>query len=281
MTMQVSLTDLTGPDAGEIRDLVVLGPSLGTAVHPLWARCAAAFGPGYRIVGWDLPGHGDSAPCQSAFTVADLAEAVLSATRVLLAELSGLNGLRKPSEKPRLLYAGVSLGGAVGLQLAVSPGQEVDKVVVLGSAAKIGEAAGWQDRADLVRRDGTAATLQGSASRWFAPDFIDKDNATSTSTSTALLRSLEEADRFSYARCCEALADFDVRADLGNLTVPVLAIAGSEDAVTPATCAREIAAGVPDGSSCLVQGVGHLAPAEAPVEVAGLLREFFDGGARR
>jgi 3-oxoadipate enol-lactonase len=267
MTVRVALVELTGPDVGEARDLVVLGPSLGTSVRALWSTCAAAFGPGYRVVGWDLPGHGVSAPCSTAFTVPDLVGAVLAATRAMRSELD---------EGARLLYAGVSLGGAVGLQLAVSQADEVDRVAVLCSGAKIGDAADWLERADLVRRAGTPVMVEASATRWFAPGFIDRDPA----TSTALLRSLQNADRFSYARCCEALAGFDVRAELGGIRAPVLALAGSEDAVAPPTLAEAIAAGVPDGSWAVVPGVAHLAPAEAPVGVAGLLRDFFAGGAR-
>ena len=171
-------------------------------------------------MGWDLPGHGGSAPCPTPFTVPDLAGAVLAAIRAMRSELG---------EGARLLYAGVSLGGAVGLQLAVSHADEVDQVALLGSGAKLGEATGWHERADLVRRAGTPVMVEGSASRWFAPGFIGRD----PSTSTALLWSLQDADRFSYARCCEALADFDIRAELGGVRVPVLAVAGSEDAVAP------------------------------------------------
>jgi len=266
VTLQVALVDLTGPDAGQARDLVVLGPSLGTAVRPLWSSCAAALGPNYRVVGWDLPGHGGSAPCPTTFTVPDLAGAVLAATRPMRSELD---------EGARLLYAGVSLGGAVGLQLAVSRADEVDQVALLGSGAKLGEATDWHERADLVRRAGTPVMVEGSAARWFAPGFIGRD----PSMSTALLMSLQDADRFSYARCCEALADFDIRAELGGVRVPVLAVAGSEDAVAPPAMAKAVAAAVRDGSWAVLEGVAHLAPAEAPIAVATLLRDFFAGGA--
>jgi 3-oxoadipate enol-lactonase len=270
VTVRLALVDLTGPDAGEasgVRDLVVLGPSLGTSARALWSSCAAALGPGYRVLGWDLPGHGVAAPVTTAFTVADLGDAVLAATRAAHSELG---------EGARLLYAGVSLGGAVGLQLAVSQAEEVDQVVVICSGAQIGDATGWRERAALVRRAGTPVMVEGSATRWFAPGFIGRD----PTTSTALLWSLQNADRFSYARCCEALADYDVRAQLRGVRVPVLAVAGSEDAVAPPALAQAVAAGVPDGSCAVVAGVAHLAPAEAPAEVARLLRDFFAGGTR-
>ena len=59
----------------------------------------------YRVVAWDLPGHGASPPATEPFTVADLADAVAAAIRALGAD--------------RVLYAGVSLGGATGLELGL------------------------------------------------------------------------------------------------------------------------------------------------------------------
>ncbi|WP_024285480.1 alpha/beta fold hydrolase [Cellulomonas sp. KRMCY2] len=264
MTVDLTLTDLTAPGSGDPRDLVVLGPSLGTAVGPLWSACAALLGPRYRVLGWDLPGHGRSAPVDTAFTVADLAEAVLVVVRP---ELDALG------PGARLLCAGVSLGGAVALQLALADAG-VAMVAVVCSGARIGEPADWHARAELVRQAGTPAVLAASVSRWFAPGFLDRD----PQTGTALLWSLQEADRFSYARCCEALAGHDLRGELSALAVPLLAVAGSEDAVTPPALAEELAAAVRSGRSAVVPGVAHLAPAEAPDLVAALLRDAFTGG---
>ncbi|MFZ8338249.1 alpha/beta fold hydrolase, partial [Staphylococcus aureus] len=62
-----------------------------------------------------------------------------------------------------------------------------------------------------------------------------------------LLHVLQDADDESYARCCEALAAYDVRSSLGEIKVPVLAAWGQFDAVAPEEKAVEIASGVADG----------------------------------
>jgi len=73
-----------------------------------------------------------------------------------------------------------------------------------------------------------------------------------------------------------ALADFDVRSRLGEIAVPVLAVAGAEDFATQANLLAEIANGVQRGTLQVLEGVAHLAPAEAPQEVAKLIMKHFD-----
>ena len=106
-----------------------------------------------------------------------------------------------------------------------------------------------------------AAALLGTAARAWAPE----------------RRTDRAASDDGYARVCDALAGFDVGDRLGRIAVPVLAVAGADDTVTPPAGLREIADGVRDGRYAELAGVGHLAPSEAPAEVALLLREHFLG----
>ena len=78
---------------------------------------------------------------------------------------------------------------------------------------------------------------------------------------------------------CGALAGFDVRDRLAEIGVPVLAVAGSHDVATPPDSLRAIADGVQVGRYVELDGVAHLAPAEAPEAVAALLRQHFLGEA--
>jgi pimeloyl-ACP methyl ester carboxylesterase len=112
----------------------------------------------------------------------------------------------------------------------------------------------------------------GSAQRWFAPDSI----ARRPDISGRLLHALQDADDESYALCCEALAAFDVRDRLGEITRPVLAVWGDHDGVTPESSAREIADGVPNGHAIGIPDAAHLPPADDPAATAAVLREFFD-----
>lgn len=242
------------------KPLVVVGPSLGTSTV-LWTEAAALLGAEYDVIGWDLPGHGVSPEASETFSVAELADAVVELV---------------DSIAPGAVfhYAGVSLGGATGLQLGIKHGERLKTLSVQCTGAKLGTPEGWLERAETVRAQGTAVMIQGSVQRWFAPGFMDRQPV----VSSRLLHALRDADRFSYAFCCEALAGFDVRSELGSITVPTQALAGVEDTVAPPSFAEEIAGGINAGGgsavSVALDGVGHLAPAEAPAVVADIMRTF-------
>ena len=259
MTIALTLTNLRLPE--HPGGVLVVGPSLGTAVSPLWAPCVEHLPIDLAVVGWDLPGHGGSRPHDEPFTVEDLAQAVMEATEEIRDDATGM-----------VLHAGVSLGGAVGLALAIDHAQGFDGVIVLASGAKVGEADAWHERADLVRRAGTSVMVEASAKRWFAPGAIERDPA----MAAALLDSLQAADRFSYARCCEALACFDVRDALGGVEIPVLALAGEHDPVAPIEMAATVAEGT-GGTAHTIAGAAHLPPADQPAATAHEITEFLMG----
>jgi 3-oxoadipate enol-lactonase len=251
----LAATHLAGSsDSG---DLLIVGPSLGTSVTLLWSECAKVLGDTFQVVGWDLPGHGLTRPA-SGFSVADLAEAVVSLTK----------GWR--TEGRRCLYAGVSLGGAVGLELALRGGP-FEGVAVVASAAKVGDPAAWYDRAALVRRAGASVMVEPSSQRWFAPGFA----ARQPDVVGRLLSSLAGTDRESYGAACDALAAYDLRHRLSDAAVPLLLMPGSEDQVVSVAQAAETADNVPGSKVHILDGCGHLPPAEAPADVAGVLLDFF------
>jgi 3-oxoadipate enol-lactonase/4-carboxymuconolactone decarboxylase len=242
------------------RPLLVLGPSLGTSAETLWGRCVAGLGGDWHVVGWDLPGHGRSAPAHAGFGVPGLAKGVLELVDRI-----------RPDATFR--YAGDSVGGAVGLQLLLDAPHRVEAAVLLCTGAKIGESAGWWQRAETVRAEGMQAVVAGSIQRWFAPGFPDR----APGIVEELLGALRAADPESYALVCEALATFDVRDRLGEITAPVLAVAGAEDQPAPSEGLALIAERVRNGRLVVLDGVAHLAPAESPAEVAALIDQHFTG----
>lgn len=242
------------------RPLLVVGPSLGTAVDRLWGPVAGLL-PGWNVLGWDLPGHGHSPAADRltpGFSMADLAAAVLAA----VTEVAG-------ADVP-FAYAGDSIGGAVGVQLALDAPERVTAVASLCSAAVFGQPPPWHERAALVRAEGMAPMVASSPARWFGP----ATTAAGDGRVQDALRDLATVDPEGYARCCEALAGYDVRDRLGAVRVPLLAVAGADDVATPPAVLGELAAGVPDGRLEVLPGVGHLAPYEDPPATAALLRAF-------
>jgi len=237
---------------------LVLGPSLGTSADACWGACAALLREeldGFDVVAWELPGHGsDRGPAPDALTVADLAARVLD--RV---------------EGP-FLYAGDSVGGLVGLQLMLDAPERVTGAVLCCTGAKIGDDAVWSERVAQVRASGTASLVTATAERWFGDGFLEREPA----RASELLHALRDADDEGYVAVCGAIAAYDVRDRLAEITTPVVAVGGAEDAVCPPDSLRQIAEGVQDGRLVVLDGVAHQAPAERPEEVARIIRELVE-----
>ncbi|MGQ5418071.1 bifunctional 3-oxoadipate enol-lactonase/4-carboxymuconolactone decarboxylase PcaDC [Nocardioides sp. MAHUQ-72] len=265
MTPAITAVRLSGARHRAELPLLVLGPSLGTTASTLWTDCAAAgLTDAFDVLAWDLPGHGHnrSVP-EEPFTMAELAAGVLHVVDDVLAARGDSS----------FFYAGDSVGGAVGLQLLVDAPGRVDAAVLLCTGARIGSEEMWSGRMAQVSMSGTPVMVSGSAERWFGTGFLEREPA----RGSALLHALADVVDEGYVAVCGALAAFDVRDRLAEIAAPVLAVAGAEDGVTPVDGLREIASGVKDGELVVLDGVAHLAPAEAPAAVAGLLRRFFLG----
>ncbi|MFG2794570.1 3-oxoadipate enol-lactonase [Streptomyces sp. NPDC048419] len=237
---------------------LLLGPSLGTS-YALWDTVAPELSVTRRVVRWDLPGHGGSAPglIGPGATVGELADLVLALADSLRID--------------RFAYAGVSLGGAVGLHLALHHPDRVTSLATICSSAHFNGAKPWEERAERVRREGLDFLVESADARWFTPGF----------TVPQLVRDQAEADPEAYAACCDALAAFDLRDRLAEISVPTLLIAGREDKATPPPHLREIADAVAGSTLVELPGAGHLAPAQCPEAVLTALRAHLGGGAGR
>ncbi|WP_432496092.1 bifunctional 3-oxoadipate enol-lactonase/4-carboxymuconolactone decarboxylase PcaDC [Kineococcus auxinigenes] len=252
-----------GSTSSQDLPLLVVGPSLGTTSRVLWGEVARRLSGVAVVAGWDLPGHRGAAPA-TELTAAGLA-ADVAAFGAAVQEERGRAG------EP-FAYAGDSLGGALGLQLALDSPGAVTAVGVFCSAARIGTPAGWRERAAAVRGGGTAPLVQASAARWFSPRFA----AEHPGVVRALLDDLAATDAGSYAAACEVLAEFDVTDRLAQLRVPVLAVAGELDVVVPVADTLGIGR-APGALATVVAGSAHQLPAEDPGAVADLLRHHVLG----
>jgi len=255
MTKPLILGTVTPVQSGAAdAQLVVLGPSLGTTTA-LWGTVADLLAAHYRVLRFDLPGHGRSPAAREPFSSADVAASVID----LVDSIGG----------GAFHYAGISFGGTVGLELALAHPDRLASLAVICSGAKIGASAGWLDRAAQVRASGTASVVAGSAERWFAPGFLERD----PNAGSAALSALMEIDDESYALCCEALAAFDLTDAVRGIRVPTLCVSGEFDLPTPSALLRDLAASIPGARHVTISNVAHLPAYERPDTLAELLAE--------
>lgn len=239
---------------------LILGPSLGTSLT-VWDGQSAALAERHRVIRWDLPGHGGSPSALlpgtdgdgTGATVADLARLVLD-----LADGLGID---------RFAYAGISLGGAVGSRLAVDHPERVTSLALVCTSAHFGDPARWRERAAAVRANGIGPIAATARERWFTDGFTG---------GAAVVEDHRGADPAGYAACCDALAAFDIGAELHRVSAPTLVVAGSEDRATPPAHSRELAGLIPGAALTEIDGAAHLAAVEAPGPVLAALLGHFE-----
>ena len=232
-------------DGAEGKPALVLSNSLGTTWE-LWDAQLPALEQEFTIVRYDHPGHGRSETAGGMLTVDELGEGVIELLDTLALE--------------RASFCGLSLGGAVGMALALRAPERLERLVLCCTSAYFGDPERWYERARLVRAKGTAAVAERVLERWFTEEFRAREAA----AVTRFRAMLERIPPDGYAACCDAIARWDARSTVGAITTPTLVIAGEDDVATPPADGAFLADSIPGGELVVLPGAAHLANVEQP-----------------
>jgi 3-oxoadipate enol-lactonase len=232
---------------------LVLGGSLGTTLE-MWRPQLPALAEHHRVIRYDHRGHGGSPVPPGPYTVDQLGADVLRLLDVL-----GID---------RVDYAGLSLGGMVGMWLAANAAHRIRRLALLCTAAHLPAEVGYRQRAALVRAKGMADIVEPVLGRWFTEDFPQSRRA----PFRAMLAGTAPE---GYAGCCEAIAALDLRPVLSKITAPTLVVAGAADPAIPPRYAGMIAAAVPGSRYVVLDRAAHLANVEQADAVNELLEAWF------
>jgi 3-oxoadipate enol-lactonase / 4-carboxymuconolactone decarboxylase len=231
---------------------VVLFPSLGSTLE-LWEPQLAALAEHFRVIRVDPRGHGRSPVPRGPYTIDDIAGDV-----VALLDRLGI---------ARAHVVGVSLGGMVAMWMAIHHPDRVDRIVPTATAAALPE-AGFAARAEIVRKDGTAAIAEAVLERWLTPEARAADPARAEHMKSWVLDTPDEG----YAGCCDAIDSMDLLGGLPTISAPTLVISGLVDPAIPPEHQVRIAAGIP-GARLAAVNAAHIPNVELPEQVTALILE--------
>ena len=151
-------------------------------------------------------------------------------------------------------YAGISLGGMIGMWLAAHAPARIAALGLCCTSACLPPASGWLDRAALVRQRRDGAGHRAGAGRWFTPP---SGGPRRGGLAAAMLE--RRATRRATRAAARRSADGPAPRSLGSITAPTLVIAGAEDPVTPPAHGAVIAAGIAGARLRVIRGAAHLA----------------------
>lgn len=211
--------------------------------------------PHFRLVRYDLRGHGGSQISPAPYSLARLgrdALAILDALKIDKAD-----------------FIGASAGGLIGLWLLRHAPERIGRAVLANTAAQIGTPENWNERIRIVMEKGVGALAPSLIENWFTrnyrelhPDEVRHFEETAAATSAE-----------GYAGVSAALRDADLREDLHAIRHPVLVIVGRHDPVTPPGVGALLASSIPN-AKLVTLAAAHLSPVEAAEAFNDAVLEF-------
>lgn len=252
--MAVAITHYeTGTSGGSP---LILSSSLGTTAQ-MWDPQLEALGTHHRVITYDHRGHGRSSIPPGPYTLAGIAGDVLD----LMDDLS-LDSVD---------FAGLSLGGMVGMWIAENAPSRIRRLALLCTYATVTDPTVWAERAALVRSEGTAPIVDASIERWFTPEF----RGTHSDLADRFADSLRAMSAVGYASCCQAIESMTIDTRLEAIEAPTLVVAGRHDLGASPEMTRALASSIPNARYEEVEGA-HLASVEQSARVSELLSNHFD-----
>ncbi len=245
--------EIDGPVAAPC---VAFAHALGTDCS-LWNPQISVLAQRFRVLRYDLRGHGRSAPAPGEHTLEELAHDLLALLDALAIE--------------RAHVCGISIGGLIAQWLGIHAPARVLRLVLSNTAARIGTYASWSERMALVEREGLAPFAEGAVARWLSAGF----RAREPDLFARFCDVLKATDLSSYVGCCAALRDADLRASVARIQTDTLVIAGAHDPTTTRADGEVLVAQIPR-ARLLVLPAAHLANVEAAAAFTSALAEFLE-----
>lgn len=210
----------------------------------------------FRILTWDLPGHGASAawPDKSdQITPEDLAQEALALAAVADAET--------------FHFVGTSIGGVIGQQLISQHADRLLSATLTNTGAVIGTPEAWDTRSANVLEFGLGAMAVDIVPRWFGPAACEQQAALVEGWRVIM----GYGDNRSYALLCEMLGRVDFREKLQNRSIPLVLVGGTDDVATPPESLQALAGFSGASAPIILEQVGHVPSVECPEKFSQML----------
>jgi pimeloyl-ACP methyl ester carboxylesterase len=212
-----------------------------------WSRQVDAFADSYRVITFDVRGHGQSDKPEGPYSIPLFAEDTAALLWALEAAPANIVGL--------------SMGGMIALQLALDAPDLVKRLVVVNSTPEA-ELDSLRDRWIYWSRRlaskvlGMRATGKMIANRIF----VKPEQGT---LRQQFIERWAANDKQAYLNTIDAIAGWGVADQLGEITCPALIVAADKD-YTPVSAKREYAARMPNAELTIIEDSHHATPVERP-----------------
>lgn len=226
----------------------------------MWQWQLHSLTPHFRVLCYDLLGHGESDKPVGPYAMTDMVEQ--------------LSALMIEVDIKRAAIVGFSLGGLIAQAFALAHADKISALAILNSAHARSDAdrQSIMQRVQQVRESGPAATVDAALERWFSEDFA----AANAEVLDQVRRWVSANDRQAYPQAYKLLADADIGLEdaIAGIRCPTLVLTGEQDFGNSPEMATQMAEKIPQSELHVLPGLRHMALAEDPAAVNAILVSF-------
>ena len=229
------------------------GAPVVTLTHPLgvtlalWDAHVAALTKRFRVLRYDVRGHGGSEIPPGPYTLEQMA--------------GDLFELLDSLDITETHFVGVSMGGLIGMTAALEQPRRITSLVLCDTTACYGPSVRpmWEDRIRVAETDGMTANLvDRTMAIWFTETFRSRQ-PDAVERIAAMLR---KSDPRGYAAAIRAIGFVDLTERIGAIRCPALVVVGEQDPGTPPAMARAIHERIAGSELLVIPGAMHCAVIE-------------------
>ena len=236
--------ELSGPEGAPV---VMLCHSL-SATLAMWDAQMVALTARYRVLRYDLRGHGGSEAPGGAYSfdmLADDAVALLSTLKIR-----------------RCHFVGLSIGGMIGQALGIRAETEIASLSLCATSSHVPAElhAVWDGRMQQARAQGMASLAQPTLERWFTVAF----RANRTAELARVEAMISNTPVNGYTGCASAIKLLNLTEQLPRISVPTLLIVGRDDPGTPVAASEVIQREIVGSELVVLDDAMHLCNIEQP-----------------
>ncbi len=238
---------------------VVLVHGIGLT-RQIWDTFVPKLAERYRVLSYDLCGHGQSRLPAHAPTLASLS--------------AQLCGLMDETGIDRAVIVGFSLGGMINRRLAMDYPDKVSALVILNSPHERDPEAQRlvEERAAASSAGGIAATLDATIERWFTADFRQRNPEEVAAVRKTVLAN--DVENFGRHRQVLATGVLELIRPMPPINRPALVMTCENDSGSTPEMTRAIAAEIPGARAMIIPDLQHLGLLEEPELFAGPILQF-------
>ena len=257
---QLAEVDLFYTEKGQGEPLIFLNGLSGD--HLYWMGQLRVFSKHFRCLALDNRDVGQSHSPQTSYTTANMAADVL--------------GLMERLELPPAHVVGLSLGGMIAQEVALTAPERVKSLILVDTLAGADDwFRGTLEAFELIRRQvaDTGTFFEAILPWWVSWRFLAQ------SERVTWLRWLLRQNPYpqpldNFLRQLNATRRHDVLSRAHQIACPTLVLVGADDAVCPPRYSEQLRERLPQASLTVVPGVGHALPFEDPAKFTALVAEF-------